>query len=53
MTARVAAGHRAAEKLFGAEAGEIALGPSSTMLVQNEGDEIVVTDLDHATNIGA
>lgn len=61
--ARVEAGHRAAEALFGAQSGEVALGSSATVLVRlaaaalrplwREGDEIVVTDLDHETNIGA
>ena len=60
---RVAAGHRAAEELLGADEGEVVLGPSSTMLARtiarglrplwNEGDAVVVTDLDHETNIGA
>ena len=60
--AAVAAGHRAAEALFGADEGEVVLGPSSTMLAKTiarglaatwaPGDEIVVTDIDHETNIG-
>ncbi len=62
-TARVADGHRAAERLVHADPGEVVLGPSSTMNVRvlarallprfAPGDEIVVTDLDHETNIGA
>lgn len=60
---RVAAGHRAAERLFGAGRDEVAIGPSSTLLVRfaaqalrplwRERDEVVVTDLDHESNIGA
>ena len=58
----VADGHRAAEKLLGAGHGEVVLGSSSTVLAKwiarglretwSEGDEIVVTDLDHETNVG-
>jgi len=61
-THRVAQGHRAAEHLVGADPGEVVLGPSSTMLLRlladgmaetlKPGDEIVVTNLDHESNIG-
>ncbi|QDU65134.1 cysteine desulfurase-like protein [Engelhardtia mirabilis] len=59
---RVAAGHRAAEELLGANEGEVVLGPSSTALAKliaralrplwKQGDAVVVTDLDHEANIG-
>lgn len=59
----IQAGHRAAEELMGAGIGEVVLGPSSTVLAKliatglratwSEGDEIVVTDLDHEANVGA
>lgn len=62
-TERVAAGHRAAEQLLNAPEGTVVLGPSTTanlrMLAHalaplwSAGDEIVVTDLDHESNIGA
>ena len=62
-TALVAEGLRAAERLVNAGPGEVVLGPSSTMNVRtlsralrpwfSPGDEIVVTNLDHETNIGA
>lgn len=62
-TRRVAAGHRAAEALFGSGEGDVVLGGSSTLLSRiaaaalrplwSEGDEVVVTDLDHEANIGA
>jgi cysteine desulfurase family protein (TIGR01976 family) len=62
-TARVAEGHRAMARLVNAEPEEIVLGPSSTVNVRtlsrallplfSPGDEIVVTNLDHETNIGA
>ena len=55
-------GRRAAERLLGAEPGEVAFGPSSTVLVHllaqalrplwSEGDELIVTSLDHETNVG-
>ena len=58
----VAAGKRAAAAIVNADAAEIALGPSSTANARvlaralrpgfREGDEVVVTDLDHETNIG-
>lgn len=58
----VEAGRRAAATLVGAEPDEIVLGASSTMLLQqlatvlraswNEGDEVIVTNLDHEANIG-
>lgn len=59
----IQAGHRAAEELMGADEGEVVLGPSSTVLAKlianglratwEEGDEIIVTDLDHEANVGA
>jgi len=59
----VAAGHRAMERLVGADPGEVVLGPSTTVLVQqlatalratwHAGDEVIVTNLDHEANIGA
>ena len=62
-TALVAGGPRAMARLVNASADEIVLGPSSTMNVRtlsrallplfSPGDEIVVTNLDHETNIGA
>lgn len=61
-TARVAAGHRAAERLVGAEPGEVVLGASTTANLRllaralrplfAPGDEVVVTNLDHESNIG-
>lgn len=61
-TRRVAAGHRAAEQLFGAQEGDVVIGSSSTVLTRlaatalramwQEGDEVIVTDLDHEANIG-
>jgi len=60
---RVDAGHRAAERLFGAAEGDVVVGPSTTMLTRiaaaalrplwQEGDEVIVTDLDHEANVGA
>jgi cysteine desulfurase family protein (TIGR01976 family) len=62
-TSLVAEGHRAMARLVNAAPEEIVLGPSSTMNVRtlsrallpgfSPGDEIVVTNLDHETNIGA
>jgi len=61
-TERVAAGHRAAEQLFGAEEGDVVVGSASTVLFRlaaqalrpmwRDGDEVIVTDLDHEANIG-
>ena len=61
-TERVAAGHRAAERLVGAAPGEVVLGASTTANLRllaralrplfAPGDEVVVTDLDHESNIG-
>ncbi|HVP14194.1 MAG TPA: aminotransferase class V-fold PLP-dependent enzyme [Terriglobales bacterium] len=61
--ARVAAGRRAAALLVNADPDEIVLGASSTANVRvlarafrpllETGDEIVVTNLDHETNVGA
>ena len=58
----VEAGRRAAATWVGADPDEIVLGASSTLLVQQlaaalrpswaPGDEVVVTNLDHETNIG-
>lgn len=58
----VAAGRSAAAALFGARPGEIVLGASSTLLVDllaralvplwSTGDEVIVTNLDHETNVG-
>ena len=62
-TALVAEGRRAMARLVNASADEVVIGPSSTMNVRtlsrallplfSPGDEIVVTNLDHETNIGA
>jgi cysteine desulfurase family protein (TIGR01976 family) len=62
-TQKVAGGHAAGARLVNASPDEIVLGPSSTMNVYvlsqalragwNEGDEIVVTNLDHECNSGA
>ncbi len=62
-TEMVAEGHRAMARLVNAGPDEIVLGPSSTMNVRilarallpmfSPGDEIVVTNLDHETNVGA
>ncbi len=59
---RVQAGHRSMEELMVAESGEVILGPSTTVLLAHlaralrpswrEGDEVIVTDLDHEANIG-
>ena len=59
---RVAAGHRAMETYIGAAPGEVVLGPSSTVLLYRlaralrplwqDGDEVVVTNLDHEANVG-
>jgi len=61
--ALVAEGQRAMARLVNAAPEEVVLGPSSTMNVRtlsrallplfSPGDEIVVTNLDHETNIGA
>lgn len=58
----VADGRRAAERLLGAEPGELVLGGSSTALVKQlaaslrplwrEGDRVIVTNVDHEANIG-
>jgi cysteine desulfurase family protein (TIGR01976 family) len=58
-TARVAAGTTAMAQLVGCDPDEVVLGPSSTLLVRllasslrfEPGDEIVVTNLDHESNI--
>ena len=61
-TEQVAAGHRAAERLVNAEPGEVVLGSSTTANLRllaralrptwNAAAEIVVTNLDHESNIG-
>ena len=61
-TELVAEGTRAMATLVNADADEVVLGSSSTLLIRmlalglaphfNPGDEIVVTDLDHESNIG-
>ena len=61
-TEAVDAGRRAAGVLVGASEEEIVLGPSSTALVRilasslrplwKDGDEVVVTNLDHEANVG-
>ena len=63
-TEKVAAGVRAIASLFNAgDPSEVVLGPSTTQLIANfaaalapslrPGDEIIVTDVDHESNIGA
>lgn len=59
----VQSGRQAAARLLGADVDETVLGPSSTALVNrlaeallptwSAGDEVVVTNLDHETNVGA
>lgn len=59
---RVDAGRRAAARLLNADEDEVVLGPSSTVLAKllaralrpgwREGDEVIVTDVDHETNSG-
>ena len=61
-TAIVREAHAAAELLIGAQPGEVAIGPSTTMHAKllaaalrpgwREGDAIVVSELDHEANIG-
>lgn len=61
--AAVEAGRAAAARLVGAKPEEVVLGASSTVLVQqlatvlraawSEGDEVVVTNLDHEANVGS
>ncbi len=60
---RIRAAQRLMEEMMGAEPGEVMVGPSTTMNVYllaqavrpwfAEGDEIVVTNLDHEANSGA
>jgi len=60
---RIAGAQRLMEQMMGAQEGEVMVGPSTTMNVYllaqalrpwfDEGDEIVVTDLDHEANSGA
>ncbi len=59
---RVADGHRALARWLGCDAAEVVMGTSTTQLLANlslamsrqlaPGDEIVVTDVDHESNIG-
>lgn len=59
---RIEAGHRAAERLLGADRGEVIVGSSTTVNLRHlaaslrslwqAGDEVVVTNLDHESNIG-
>ena len=59
----IAESHRAMAALVGAEPEEVMIGPSTSMNVfllaqalrpgLREGDEVIVTDLDHEANIGA
>ena len=59
---RVSSGHRSMEELLSAQSGEVVLGPSTTVLLAHlsralrstwhDGDEVIVTDLDHEANIG-
>ncbi len=59
----VESGREAAARLLNASVGEVVLGPSSTSLVARlaaalgptwaPGDEVIVTNLDHETNVGA
>ncbi len=61
--ARIAAGRAAAAALVNAAPDEVVLGPSTTVNLQTlrralapglaPGDEVIVTDLDHESNIGA
>ena len=61
-SAAVEEGRRAAELLVGANPGELVFGPASTSLaillaralrpLWNDGDEIIVTSLDHEANVG-
>ncbi len=60
---RIGEAQRLMEEMMGAEPGEVTVGPSTTMNVYllaqalrpwfEEGDEIVVTNLDHEANSGA
>lgn len=62
-SAAVASGRAAAAALLGATPEEVILGASSTALVNqlaaalrrgwSEGDEVIVTNVDHETNVGA
>ncbi len=59
---RVAEGRMAAAELIGAEAGEVILGPSTTINLEllagalsplfSPGDQLVTTNLDHEANVG-
>ncbi len=61
-TEKVEAGRAAAARLVGASPEEVVLGPSSTSVLDRlaralrptwrEGDEVIVTDLDHEANVG-
>lgn len=60
---RVEQGRRAIEKLLGSGKDDVVIGPSSTGLTRlaaaalrpmwQAGDEVIVTDLDHESNVGA
>lgn len=62
-SAAVHSGRETAARLFNAEIDEVVLGPSTTALMGRlaaalapnwrEGDEVIVTNLDHEANIGA
>ena len=61
-TASLAAGHAAIELLLGANPGEVVLGPSTTLDARllaralrpgwTAGDVVIVSELDHAANLG-
>jgi cysteine desulfurase family protein (TIGR01976 family) len=61
-TAIVDEAHRAGEALIGAQPGEVVIGPSTTLNAKilaaalrplwREGDKLIVSELDHAANIG-
>ena len=62
-SAAVQSGRETAARLFNAEMDEVVLGPSTTALMGRlatalapnwrEGDEVIVTNLDHEANVGA
>lgn len=61
-TAIVEAAHTAAQTLIGAQPGEVAIGPSTTLNAKilalalrprwREGDAVIISELDHEANIG-